>query len=107
MSLAAVYPAYLNKLKRKGRNESELIKVICWLTGYTSKKLEIHLQKETTLRDFFTAAEINPLSAGITGSICGVKISEIEDPLMKKIRYLDKLVDDLAKGKAIEKVLFQ
>lgn len=106
MPLASVYPAYVNKLTRKGRTEPELIKAICWLTKFTPKQLESHLKKETSLRDFFTAARINPLASEITGSICGVKIAEIQDPLMKKIRYLDKLVDDLAKGKSIEKVLF-
>lgn len=106
MSLASVYPAYLNKMTRKGRTEKELIETICWLTKFTPKQLESHLKKETTLRDFFSTAKINPLASGITGSICGVKIAEIEDPLMKKIRYLDKLIDDLAKGKSLEKVFF-
>ena len=105
MPVADVYVHYVNKVKRKGRTEVELVKVISWLTGFDSKSLRSHLKKETTFKDFFKAAKINPKARLITGSICGVKISEIEDPLMKKIRYMDKLVDELAKGRPMEKIL--
>jgi hypothetical protein len=105
MPVVDVYVHYVNKLERKGRNEAELIKVISWLTGFDSKTLKSHLRKQTTFRDFFKAAKIHPKAKLISGSICGVKIEEIEDPLMKKIRYLDKLVDELAKGRPMEKVL--
>jgi hypothetical protein len=105
MPVAEVYSHYLNKVKRKGRTEAELVKVICWLTKFDSRTLKSHLKKETTFRNFFKAARLNSKAKLITGSICGVKISEIEDPLMKKIRYMDKLVDELAKGRPIEKIL--
>jgi hypothetical protein len=105
MSFASVYPAYVNKLARKDRTEAELVEVICWLTGFTQAQLKSHIKKETNFRDFFEAASLNPKAHEITGSICGVKIQEIEDPLMKQIRYLDKLVDELAKGRPMEKVL--
>lgn len=105
MPVADVYVHYVNKVVRKDRSESELIKVISWLTGFDSKTLKAHLKARTSFRDFFEAASINPNAKLITGSICGVKISEIEDPLMKKIRYMDKLVDELAKGRPLEKIL--
>ena len=105
MSFAQLYPAYINKLVRKGRNETELIEVICWLTGYSKSDLKKKIKDEVTLREFFANCSLNPLADQITGSICGVKIQEIEDPLMKQIRYLDKLVDELAKGRPMEKVL--
>jgi hypothetical protein len=105
MPFADVYPLYLRKVERKDRTEAELVKVISWLTGFDSKSLRNHLRKKTTFKDFFKAAKINPKARLITGSICGVKISEIEDPLMKKIRYMDKLVDELAKGRPMEKIL--
>ena len=102
---ADVYIHYVNKVERKDRTEAELIKVITWLTGFDSKTLKSHLKKQSTFREFFKAAKIHPNAKLITGSICGVKIAEIEDPLMKKIRYMDKLVDELAKGRPIEKIL--
>lgn len=105
MPVADVYIHYVNKVERKNRTEAELIKVITWLTGFDSKALKSHLKKRTTFEDFFKAAKIHPNSKLITGSICGVKIDEIEDPLMKKIRYMDKLVDELAKGRPMEKIL--
>jgi hypothetical protein len=105
MPVADVYVHYVNKVERKGRSETELIKVISWLTGFDSRTLKSHLKRQTTFRDFFKAAKIHPNAKLITGSICGVKISEIEDPLMKKIRYMDKLVDELAKGRPLEKIL--
>ena len=103
--VADVYVHYVNKVERKNRTEAELVKVITWLTGFDSKTLKSHLTKKTTFRDFFKAAKIHPNAKLITGSICGVKIVEIEDPLMKKIRYMDKLVDELAKGRPMEKIL--
>jgi len=105
MPVADVYFHYVNKVIRKDRTEAELIKVITWLTGFDSKTLKSHLKKKTTFQDFFKAASIHPNAKLITGSICGVKIIEIEDPLMKKIRYMDKLVDELAKGRPLEKIL--
>ena len=105
MPVADVYIHYVNKVERKGRTEAELIKVITWLTGLDSKTLKSHLKKQTTFKEFFRAAKIHPKAKLITGSICGVKIAEIEDPLMKKIRYMDKLVDELAKGRPMEKIL--
>jgi hypothetical protein len=103
--VADVYVHYVNKVERKNRTEEELVEVITWLTGFDSKTLKSHLTKKTTFRDFFKAAKIHPNAKLITGSICGVKIVEIEDPLMKKIRYMDKLVDELAKGRPMEKIL--
>ena len=105
MPVADVYVHYLNKVERKDRTQAELVKVITWLTGMDSKTLKKHLKDKTTFRDFFKAAKIHPNAKLITGSICGVKITEIEDPLMKKIRYMDKLVDELAKGRPMEKIL--
>jgi hypothetical protein len=105
MPVADVYVHYVKKVERKNRTEAELVKVITWLTGFDSKTLKNHLKKRTTFREFFKAAKIHPNSKLITGTICGVKIVEIEDPLMKKIRYMDKLVDELANGRPIEKIL--
>jgi len=105
MAVADVYLHYVNKVERKERTEAELIEVIKWLTGFDSKTLKKHLKDKTTFKDFFKAAKIHPNAKLITGSICGVKIAEIEDPLMKKIRYMDKLVDELAKGRPMEKIL--
>jgi hypothetical protein len=103
--VASVYPAYVNKLERKGRTQAELDEVICWLTGFSDAELAQHLATETTFTDFFDQAELNPNASLITGSVCGIRVENVEDPLMQKIRYLDKLVDELAKGKAMEKVL--
>jgi hypothetical protein len=105
MAVADVYIHYVNKVERKERTEAELIEVIKWLTGFDTRTLKKHLKDKTTFRDFFKAAKIHPNAKLITGSICGVKIAEIEDPLMKKIRYMDKLVDELAKGRPMEKIL--
>lgn len=107
MAVADVYVHYVNKVVRKDRTEAELETVISWLTGFDSKTLKNHLKKQITFREFFKAAKIHPNAKLITGTICGVKIAEIEDPLMKKIRYMDKLVDELAKGRPIEKILRQ
>ncbi len=105
MSFASVYPLYIAKLERKGRTKAELDQVIKWLTGFDQRTLNKHLKAETNFKDFFAAACIHPNASLITGSICGVKVQEITDPLMQQIRYLDKLVDELAKGKPMEKVL--
>lgn len=105
MPFSDVYPAYVNKVERKGRSVNELHQVILWLTGFSEKEFQQLLKSHSSLADFFGAARINPKASLITGTICGVKIQEIEDPLMLKIRYLDKLVDELAKGRPMEKIL--
>ncbi len=105
MPVAAVYPLYVAKLERKGRTQAELDQVIEWLTGFDGPTLERHLEAGTTFADFFADATLNPNAQLITGVICGVRVEEIEDPLMQKVRYLDKLVDEVAHGKAMEKVL--
>ncbi|MFZ9109277.1 MAG: DUF2200 domain-containing protein [Ilumatobacteraceae bacterium] len=102
---ADVYPHYVAKVERKGRSKKELHQVIHWLTGHTETSLKKHLAKKTTFEAFFAAAKMNPKAKLITGSVCGVKVQEVSDPLMRKIRYLDKLVDELAKGRPMEKVL--
>lgn len=108
MALGAVYPAYLNKAERKGRTKEELDRVICWLTGYDAQALKRHIESKTTIESFFAQAPaMHPNRDKITGVVCGVRVEEVEDPLMQKIRQLDKLVDELAKGKAMEKVLRQ
>lgn len=104
-AFADVYPHYVTKVERKGRSRDELDEVIRWLTGYDQAALERHLADGTTFEDFFGQAQLNPAAELITGSVCGVKVQEVEDPLMRRIRYLDKLVDELAKGKAMDKVL--
>ncbi|HEU4330703.1 MAG TPA: DUF2200 domain-containing protein [Lapillicoccus sp.] len=105
VSVASVYPHYVNKVERKGRTKEELDEVIEWLTGFDDAELKQHLADETTFEDFFADARLNPNASAITGVICGVRVENIDDPLMQKIRYLDKLVDELAKGKAMDKVL--
>ena len=105
MPFSNVYPAYVAKVERKGRSVSELNQVIEWLTGFSDAQLKKHLKKETIIKDFFEDAKLHPNASLITGTICGVKIQEIEDPLMLRIRYLDKLVDELAKGRPMEKIL--
>ena len=104
-SVASVYPHYLTKVERKGRTREELDRVIEWLTGFDPPALSRHLEAGTTFADFFAAATLNPDVGLITGSVCGVRVQDVEDPLMRNIRYLDKLVDELARGKALEKVL--
>ena len=104
-SVASVYPHYVTKVEQKGRTKAELDEVIEWLTGFDEAALDGHLAAGTTFEEFFAEAQLNPNASSITGIICGVRVEEIEDPLMQKIRYLDKLVDELAKGKAMEKVL--
>ncbi|WP_436698092.1 DUF2200 domain-containing protein [Nocardioides sp. BYT-33-1] len=104
-SLASVYPHYVTKVERKGRTKEELDAVIAWLTGVDAAALQAHLDAGTTFEEFFDQARLNPAAGRITGVVCGVRVEEIEDPLMRKIRYLDKLVDELARGKAMDKVL--
>ena len=104
-TVASVYPLYLAKVEKKGRTQDELDAVIRWLTGFDEAELEQHLAAGTTFADFFAVARLNPDSGLITGMICGVRVQDIEDPLMQQIRYLDKLVDELAKGRALGKVL--
>ncbi len=106
MSVASVYPFYVAKAKKKGRTKKEVDEIIYWLTGYSQKKLEMHLQKKTDFETFFAeASKINPLRTLITGVVCGVRLENIEEPLMREIRYLDKLIDELAKGRPMEKIL--
>lgn len=105
MPFAAVYPLYVAKLERKGRTAAELDEVIHWLTGFDDAALRRHLDAGSTFAEFFADARLNPDASRITGVICGVRVEEIDDPLIQRIRYLDKLVDELAKGKAMEKVL--
>ena len=106
MSFASVYPLYVQKAEKKGRTKQEVDEVICWLTGYDSKALATQIKKKTDLETFFAEApKLNTNASKITGTICGVRIEEIEHPLMRNIRYLDKLVDELAKGRPMEKIL--
>lgn len=102
---SSVYPLYLQKVERKGRSEVELQTVIKWLTGYSETELNRYSGDATTFREFFAQAKLNPKSNLITGVICGVRVENIEDPLMQKIRYLDKIVDELANGKTLEKII--
>jgi len=106
MSFASVYPHYVQKAEKKGRTKQELDKVICWLTGYSAKALASQIKEKTDFETFFSEAPaLNPNVSKITGVVCGVRIEEIENPLMRKIRYLDKLVDELAKGRPMAKIL--
>jgi len=106
ISLASVYPHYVAKAEKKGRTKAEVDEILCWLTGHTRETLKEEMAKETTLEDFFaTAPRLNPSRALITGVVCGVRVEMIEDPLMREIRYMDKLIDELARGKAMEKIL--
>lgn len=105
MVFASVYPLYLTKVQKKGRSKKELDEVIEWLTGFDEKKLQEQINKKVTFKDFFRNAKLNPQAKLITGMICGYRIEEIENPLTRKARYLDKLVDELAKGKKMEKIL--
>jgi hypothetical protein len=104
-SVASVYPHYVAKAEKKGRTKADLDQVICWLTGFDESELGAHLAANTTFEGFFAAARLNPHASSITGVVCGIRVEAIEDPLMQKIRYLDKLVDELAKGKSMEKIL--
>ena len=104
-SFAAVYPHYVTKVETKGRSKAELDQVIEWLTGFDESALSDHLAAGTTFEDFFAAARLNPHASLITGVVCGVRVEDVDNPLMQKIRYLDKLVDELAMGKPMEKIL--
>lgn len=104
--VADVYPHYVAKAERKGRTQAEVDQIICWLTGYQPAELAAQLEQQVDFRSFFAGAPVlNPQRLLITGSVCGVKVQEVEDPLMREIRYLDKLIDELAKGKAMGKIL--
>ena len=104
-SVASVYPHYLTKVTKKGRTKSELDEVVRWLTGFDESDLTRLLVEGTTFEEFFAEARLNPNASLITGVVCGVRVEDVEDPLMQKIRYLDKLVDELAKGRPMEKIL--
>jgi hypothetical protein len=106
MAFASVYPHYVTKAEKKGRTKKEVDEVICWLTGYTPTALAKQIEEKNDFRTFFGEAPgLHPNASKITGTICGVRIQDIEDPLMRKIRYMDKLVDELAKGRPMEKIL--
>ena len=105
-SFARVYPLLVAKAEKKGRTKAEVDEIVCWLTGYSQKKLDAQLEKETDFETFFAQApRMNPSRALIKGVVCGVRVEDIEEPTMREIRYLDKLIDELAKGKALEKIL--
>jgi hypothetical protein len=104
-SFASVYPHYVTKVEKKGRTKAELDQVIEWLTGFDESALDAHLATGTTIEDFFAEARLNPHASMITGVVCGVRVENVDDPLMQKIRYLDKLVDELAKGKSMDRIL--
>lgn len=105
MSFASVYPMYVQKVEKKGRTKAELHQVIEWLTGFDNKKLQQLIEEKVTFETFFQRAELNPNAKLITGTICGYRIEDIENPLTRQVRYLDKLVDELAKGRKMEKIL--
>lgn len=106
MAFAGVYPHYITKAEKKGRTKAEVDQIICWLTGYDEKGLKKILENKTNFEDFFNQApKLNPNAVKITGVICGVRIEDIEDPIMKQARYLDKLIDELAKGRPMEEIL--
>ena len=106
MAVASVYPAYVAKAAKKGRTRAEVDEIICWLTGHSQASLNAEIAKKTSFEEFFAhAPKMNPSRRLITGVVCGVRVEEIEEPLMREIRYLDKLIDELAKGKAMEKIL--
>lgn len=106
MSFAKVYPMYIDKAEKKGRSKAEVDEIIFWLTGHTPKSLNKELQSETDFETFFSEApKLNPSRKLITGVVCGVRVEDIEEPIMQEIRYLDKLIDELARGKAMEKIL--
>lgn len=106
MSFASVYPHYITKAEKKGRTKAEVDEIICWLTGYSQQELDAQIENKTDFETFFTEApKLNPSRSLIKGVICGVRVENIEEPLMQEIRYMDKLIDELAKGKAMEKIL--
>ena len=105
MSFASVYPHYISKVEKKGRTKEELNLVITWLTGFNETQIEAQIKEKVSFEDFFNNATLNPNASLITGVICGYRIEEIENPLTQKVRYLDKLVDELARGRKMEKIL--
>jgi len=105
MSFASVYPLYVDKVEKKGRTEEDLIKVLRWLTGFTKAALEKHIEKQSTFEELFAKAKLNPKAASIKGVVCGYRVEEIENPLTQKVRYMDKLVDELVRGKKMESIL--
>ena len=106
MSFVRVYPEYVNKAERKERTKAEVDEIICWLTGYSQQQLEAELEKQTDVETFLMEApQLNPARSLIKGVVCGVRVEDIEEPTMREIRYLDKLIDELAKGKTMEKIL--
>lgn len=107
MTFSSVYPHYVTKVEKKGRTEEELLEVIKWLTGFDDKKIQSLINEKANFQEFFQQANLNPNAHLITGVICGIRVENIENPLSQKVRYLDKLVDELAKGKKMEKILRQ
>ena len=106
IGIASVYPHYIAKAEKKGRTKAEVDEILCWLTGHSQETLDDQLTKNTKLEDFFTQApRLNPARSLITGVICGIRVENIEEPIMREIRYMDKLIDELAKGRAMEKIL--
>lgn len=105
LSFASVYPMYVEKVEKKGRTKEELHQVIKWLTGFDNKKLQTLIKEKVTFEAFFDQASLNPNAGLITGTICGYRVEEIKDPLTQQARYLDKLIDELAKGRTMEKIL--
>ena len=106
MTFASVYPYYVKKVEKKGRTKAEVLEIVRWLTGYTKAKLESQIEKKVDFKTFFKEApKLNPKRKLITGVICGVRVEDVKDPVYKSVRYLDKLIDELAKGKAMEKIL--
>lgn len=106
MPFAKIYPLYVAKAEKKGRTKAEVDRIITWLTGYSDKELQNHIVNQTNFQTFFTSAnQLNPSRRLITGVICGMRVEEIKEPLMQEIRYLDKLIDELARGKSMEKIL--
>jgi hypothetical protein len=105
MSFASVYKLYIQKAERKGRTKADVDEIILWLTGYTKQEFEKQIENMVSFEEFFAQAKLNPLISLVKGVVCGVRVEDIQDPLMKEIRYLDKLIDELAKGKAMDKIL--
>lgn len=106
MTFSSVYPHYITKAEKKGRTKFEVDEIICWLTGYSQKQLDVQIEKRINFESFFKESpKLNPNRKLITGVVCGVRVENVEEPLMQEIRYLDKLIDELAKGKSMEKIL--
>ena len=105
MSFGLIYPLYVQKVEKKGRSEEELLDVLCWLTGMKAAQIQEHVDSESTIEELFQSAELNPNASMITGVVCGYRVEEIENPLTQKARYMDKLVDELARGKKMESIL--